>query len=99
MKSTGRVSSKLRLRDRRSRWRHCQRARALKLKPSRSRMAKAPAEQLPIHQAKADMTIADFQGQRLFLGCARFSRVGDSVSPLRTLSEDCFGETPKPTRE
>src|SRR6266581_3884738 len=32
-------------------------------------------------------------------GGARVSRVGEGVSPSRILSKDCFGETPKPTRE
>jgi hypothetical protein len=38
-------------------------------------------------------------GADLILGGARVSRVGDDVSSSRTLRKDCFGETPKPTRE
>src|SRR5207237_10761579 len=33
------------------------------------------------------------------LGSAHVSRVGDDVASPRTFREDCFGETPKPTRE
>jgi serine protease Do len=32
-------------------------------------------------------------------GSARVSRAGDGVPPSRTFLKDCFGETPKPTRE
>jgi len=36
----------------------------------------------------------------LFVPCsARVSRVGDRVLAIADFSPDCFGETPKPTRE